>query len=139
MTDWQPILFGVMAIALVVMAVVQTLAALVALKLARQTAGMLIELKRDVAPLIEKATKLSEDAARVASLAVVQMERVDRLLVSTAGRIDDTIVTVQRSLIEPARHGAAAFAAVRAAMAAVRGWRDRGPASRDEEEALFVG
>ena len=139
MTDWQPVLFGVMAIALVVMAVVQTLAALVALKLARQTAGMLVELQRDLAPLIEKATKLSDDAARVASLAVVQMERVDRLLVSTAERIDDTIVTVQRSLIEPARHGAAAFAAVRAAMAALRGWRDRGPAARDEEEALFVG
>ena len=139
MTDWQPVLFGVMAIALVVMAVVQTLAALVALKLARQTAGMLVELKRDIGPLIDKATKLSDDAARVASLAVVQMERVDRLLVSTAERIDDTIVTVQRSLIEPARHGAAAFAAVRAAMAALRGWRDRGQAARDDEEALFVG
>lgn len=139
MTDWQPILFGVMAIALVVMAVVQTLAALVALKLARQTAGMLEELKRDIAPLIEKATKLSDDAARVASLAVVQMERVDRLLVSTAERIDDTIVTVQRSLIEPARHGAAAFAAVRAAFAAVSGWRERSSAAREEEEALFVG
>lgn len=139
MIDWQPVLLGVMAIALVVMAVVQTLAALVALKVARQTVAMLEEIKRDLRPLIEKANKLSDDAARVTALAVVQMERVDRLLVSTAERIDDTVVTVQRSLIEPARHGAAAFAAVRAALAAMRGWRERGAGARDEEEALFVG
>jgi hypothetical protein len=67
------------------------------------------------------------------------MERVDRMMLSTAERIDDTITTVQRSLIEPARQGAAAFAAVRAAFAAVRGWRERGGPGRDEEEALFVG
>jgi hypothetical protein len=138
-TDWQPLLFGVMAFALVVMAVVQTATALVVLKLARQTAGMLDQLARDVRPLLEKANKLSEDAARVASLAVVQMERVDRLLVSTAQQVDETIGTVQRSLIEPVRHGAAAVAAIRAVFAAIRGWRERGSAGRDEEEALFVG
>jgi hypothetical protein len=138
-TDWQPILLGVMAIALVVMAVVQTLVALVALKMARQTAQTLDEFRREIAPLIEKANRIREDVARVTSLAVVQMERVDRLMASTAERIDETIITVQRSLIAPARQGAAAFAAVRAALAAFRGWRERGPASRDDEEALFVG
>jgi hypothetical protein len=137
-TDWSPVLLGVMAIALVVMAVVQTVAALAALKLARQTATLLEDLQRDIRPLIEKAQKVSDEAARVAALAAVQMDRVDRMLVSAAGRIDDTITAVQSALLEPIRHGAAALAAVRAAMAAVRGLRDRGHA-RDEEEALFVG
>lgn len=139
MTDWSPVLLGVMAIALVVMAVVQTLAALAALKMARHTATVLEDLKRDIRPLIEKAHKVSDEAARVASMASAQMERVDRILSSTAERIDDTISAVQGALLEPVRHGAAALAAVRAAMAAVRGLRERGGHAREEEEALFVG
>ena len=139
MTEWSSVLLAVMAIALVVMAVVQTLAALAALKMAKQTAAVLEDLKRDLRPLIEKAHKVSDEAARVASMASGQMERVDRILSSTAVRIDDTISAVQGALLEPVRHGAAALAAVRAAMMAVRGLRDRGAHGRDEEEALFVG
>ena len=139
MSDWQPILLGVMAIALVVMAVVQALVAAAALKMARQTAVVLDDFRREMRPLIDKANKVSDDAARVAAMAAVQMERVDRLLSSTAERIDETINTVQGALLEPVRHGAAAFAAIRAAMAAMRGWRERSGHARDEEEALFVG
>ena len=57
MNDWGPILFGVMAIALVAMAVVQTLTALAALKLARQATSMVEEVKRDLQPLIEAELK----------------------------------------------------------------------------------
>lgn len=139
MSEWPAIWLGVIAIAVAVMAIVQVAAALAALKMAKQSAVALEELRREIKPLVEKAHKVSDEAARVAALAATQMERVDRLLSSTADRIDETITVVQSALIEPARHGAAALAAMRAALAAVRGWRDRGGHGRDEEEALFVG
>ena len=137
MSEWPAIWLGVIAIAVAVMASVQVAAALAALKMAKQSAAVLEELRREIKPLVDKAHKVSDEAARVAALASSQMERVDRLLTSTADRIDETITVVQRTLVEPVRHGAAAFAAMRAALAAVRGWRSGH--SRDEEEALFVG
>jgi hypothetical protein len=97
------------------------------------------ELRREVKPLIEKAHRISDDAARVTALAVVQAQRVDRLLESTAARVDETLAIVQQAVLEPVRQGAAVVSAVRAALTAFRAWRQHDQHAREEEDALFVG
>ena len=139
MTDGQTVWLAVIALSVAVMAIVQVATILVAVKYGRELARSLEEFRRDVRPVLDKAHKISEDAARVAALAATQIERLDKIMSTTAARIDETMGIVQGAIIEPVRHGAAMMAAVRAAFAVIRGFRDRDRATRDDEEALFVG
>jgi hypothetical protein len=142
-TNWELIFLGVMAVALAVMALGQVILALAVVKTARQVATSVSELQRDMRPLIEKATRVAEDASRVTALAVVQAERIDMLVKTTTARVDETFSLVQSAVVEPLRQGTAVLAAVRAAVAAIRAWQ-RPPASaaagiREDEDPLFVG
>ena len=139
MSDAQTVWLAVIAVSVAVMAVLQVAAVLVAVKYGRELARTLEEFRREVRPVLEKAHKISEDAARVTALAATQIERLDKIMSTTAARIDETMGVVQGAIIEPVRHGAAMMAAVRAAFAVFRGFRDRDRHARDEEEALFVG
>jgi hypothetical protein len=138
-TEWQTALLAVIAGSVLVMAVLQVTVVTIAGRYARDAARAVDELRREVRPLIEKANRISDDAARVTAMAATQVERVDRLLASTANRIDETVGVVQGALLEPVRQGAAMISAVRAAFGALRGARDRHRAHADEDEALFVG
>lgn len=139
MSSGQGVLLGVMAVALVAMAVVQVVALLAAARWAKQAAESMEMLRREVKPLIEKAHRISDDAARAASLAAAQVERVDRLMASATERIDETLSVVQGAVIAPVRQGAALVAAVRAALGVFRTATDRRQQTQDDEEALFVG
>jgi hypothetical protein len=139
-TDWQVVFLGIMAVALVAMAGAQVAVALSTRQAARQVADAVQALQRDVRPLVDRANRMTEDAARVVALAATQAERIDRLLAEASSRIDQTLEVVQGAVVGPIRQGAALVAAVRAAVTAVRAWQGhRGPAQRDEEETLFVG
>lgn len=136
MTD---VWLGVIAVSVLVMAVVQ-IAALVRLEgVAKEAAEATRDLRRELTPLIAKAHKVADDAGRVSALALTQMERVDRVLDSTALRIDDTMAVVQQALISPVRQGAAVMAGLKAALAVFRARQDRGRYGRDDEDALFIG
>jgi uncharacterized protein YoxC len=127
------------AVAVVVMAVSQVVVLVVAARAVARATETLAELRRDVQPIIERANEVSIEAARAAAFASSQMERVDLMLASTAARVDQTLSLVQGAVVEPVRQGAAVVSAFRAALAVFRGIGDRNRASRDEEEALFVG
>lgn len=139
MTDWQTIWLAVIAVAVLVMAVVQVGLVVVMMRTARQATDTLQQVRRDVQPILERAQRISDEAARATALATAQVERIDGMLASTAVRIDQTLSIVQGAIVEPVRQGAAVVAAVRAAMAVLRGIGDRQRAARNEEEALFVG
>lgn len=142
MTDWQLIFLGVMAVSLVLMAVAQLVVALAMVKAVKQVSASVEQLQRDIRPVLDKAAKIADDASRVAALALVQAERLDALMKSTAARIDETFQVVQRAIIEPMRQGSALFAAIRAAFSVVRAWQARpAPASAaaEDEDPLFVG
>ncbi|HEX5215384.1 MAG TPA: hypothetical protein VFV98_07955 [Vicinamibacterales bacterium] len=139
MSDGQTVWLAVIAIAVAVMAVMQVVVALVALKAAREMTLTVAELRRDLKPVIDKTSRLVDEATRVASLASLQVERVDRLLANTVERIDETLSLVQTAVIRPVRQGAALVAGVRAALSALRAWQDKSRHSRDDDEALFVG
>jgi hypothetical protein len=139
-SDWAVVCLTAMAVSLVIMTSIQIGIAVMGWRIARQALTTVEELRRDVKPLIEKANKIADDAARVTALATLQVERVDRLLASTTARVDETLGIVQQAIVEPVRHGAAIIMAVRAAFAAFRGWTDRPrDPSREEDDALFVG
>lgn len=127
------------AVAVVMMAAAQLVLAVVAMRTARQATEALQQIRRDVAPIVERAQQISLEAARAAALATSQLERIDRMLASTAARVDETLGVIQGAVVEPVRQGAALISAFRAAFAVLRGAAERQRGPRNEEEALFVG
>jgi biopolymer transport protein ExbD len=136
--DWQLVCLAVMAVMMTVMTVIQVGVLLALAKSARQVAETAKEIRQEVRPLAEKVHRIADDAARVASLTLMQVERVDQALAATTQRLDQTLNVVQGARAGPFRQGAAVVTAVRAALSLLRRPRDQA-ASRDEEEALFVG
>ena len=139
MTDWQVVFLGIIALALVAMAGAQVYMGLTVARASRQVTDTVESLRRDVGPLIDKATKVTGDAARVTELAVLQAERVDRMVANMAVRVDDTLNVVQQSVVEPVRQGAAVVAGIRAMIGAFRDRHGRPQAHREDEDPLFVG
>ena len=139
MSDWQVVFLGVMAVALVAMAVAQIMISLALVRATRQMSEAVRTIQRDLGPLIDKATRMTDDAARVAALAATQMERVDRLVTSLSVRIEQTVSTVQEAVVSPLKQGATLIAALRAVVAAVREWQGTRSAQREDEGPLFVG
>jgi hypothetical protein len=130
---------GVIAVAVLVMAVTQVAVLIRLSQVAKETSTAARDLRRELTPLIEKANRIADDAGRVSALALAQMERVDHVLSTTVRKIDDTVATVQSAIISPVRQGAAVMAGVKAALAVFRARQDRGRYGRDDEDALFIG
>ena len=139
MNDWQLIFLGVMAVALVAMAVAQVLIGVALLRTSRQMNELAGKLRNDIGPLIDKATKLTDDASKVTAMALVQMERVDKLTLTVASRVDETMGIVQSAVAGPVRQGAAVLAGVRAVVGAIREWQNRPSRTHEDEDPLFVG
>lgn len=140
MNEWAGVFLAVMAVALVAMAAVQIGLIVVALRVARQMAAATAQFQNDLRPLIEKAQVIADDASRATALAVLQVERVDRFMASTATRVDATLGMIQNVVTGPVGQGAAAISAFRAVMGVVRDWKGRRRRhSYDDDDALFVG
>ncbi len=136
MTD---VWLGVIAVAVLVMAVTQVAVLIRLSQVAKEASAATRDLRRELTPLIEKAHRIADDATRVSALALAQVERLEVAINSTVRRIDETMTTVQRAIINPVRQGAALMAGVKAAMAVFRARQDRGRYHRDDEDALFIG
>ena len=142
MTDWQVIFLGVMAVSLVVMAVAQLVVAVACLRAVKNVSETLNKLQQDIRPVLDKVARIVDDASRVTSLALVQVERLDDLIRTSAARIDQTFTLVQTVVGGPIRQGSALVAALRAAFSIVRAWQNRPSAASgavDDEDPLFVG
>jgi hypothetical protein len=132
---------GVIAVATLVMALIQLGAIVAILRVARQAQQTLAEVHREVRPLIAKVTTVADEASRTATIATAQAEKIDRLLTDLAVRVDQTAGVVQQAIITPAREGMAIVAALKAGFGALRGFRERPRHGRaaDEEDPLFIG
>lgn len=130
---------GVTAVAVLIIALIQVVVGVVLLRISKEAVEAIKDLRNEVKPLIQKATKVADDAGRVSALALTQVERVDHLMSSTALRIDDTLQLVQSSVLAPVRQGTAVLAGLKAAMAVFRARQDKGRYGRDDEDALFIG
>ena len=132
---------GIIAVATLLMALIQVGAIVAILRVARQAQQSIAEVQRDVRPLIAKATAVADEASRTATIATVQAQKIDRLLTDLAVRVDETAGVVQQAIITPAREGMAIVAALKAGLGALRGFRERPRHGRsaDEEDPLFIG
>lgn len=139
MNDWQLIFLGVMAVALVTMAAAQVLIGVAVLRASRQMTDLAGQMRNDIRPLIEKATRLTDEASRVTSMAVVQLERVDKLTLLVASRVDETVGVLQSAVVGPVRQGAAVLAGLKAVVGAFREWQNRPSRPHEDEDPLFVG
>jgi hypothetical protein len=140
-SDWSPAFLGVIAVATAVMALVQIGAIVFLARLALQVRELMSTIQTDIRPLIARANAIADEASKTATLATVQAQKIDRLVTDLARRVDETSVVIQQAVIAPAREGMALFAALKAGLGALRGFRDlRGrPGSVDDEDALFIG
>jgi len=141
-SDTAVAFLGAIAAATVVMALVQVGATVYAARLARRVETLAGRLERDLQPAMNRLTVVSDQAARAATLAATQMERVDRTLTLLGDRAELAAGRMQRILGRPAREGVALAAAVRATVATLRELRRRrrGNGSReDDEDPLFIG
>lgn len=135
---WALVCLAVTAVSLLAMAAGQLMLAAAARRAARQTVDAVQEFRRELKPIVEKAQKIADDAARTTGIAVVQAERINEVTVLTAKRIDETLASVQEAVNGPLRQGAAVIAGIRAAIEVFRAAGDR-RRGRDDEDALFIG
>ena len=97
------------------------------------------QVEQELKPLFTHLNAIGRDASRAASLAVAQVERVDRLLGDATRRIEQTLNTVQATIVAPAREGLALLSALRAAIEVLRDRRGRArQRGAEEEDALFI-
>ena len=141
MTAWNDVFLGVIALATLAIAIAQIAVIVVAGRAARRVADLAEQFERDVKPLFGHLNAIGRDAARAAALATAQVERVDQLFTEVAMRVEQTVSTVQATVIGPVREGRALLSAFKAAMQAVRELRQNGRPRQgraEEEDALFI-
>lgn len=143
MNDWSGVFLAVIALSLLTMALVQVGAIIFGLRLVKRLDQLSATIERDVRPVLERLTAVSDDAARMSQLALTQVQRADALFGDVARRIDDSVATVQSALLAPAREGVAVFQALRAVVSAITAPRAASTATSsrgsDEDEQLFIG
>jgi len=144
-TETGELFLGIIAFAMLVMALIQVGAIFAGLRLAKRVDQIATQLDRDIKPILANLTTISNEATRTAALAAKQVERFDQVFAELAQRVDTTLAAAQSFVTGPAKQGVAIFAGVSALIDSFRGLREasrRRQTSRpvvDEEESLFIG
>jgi hypothetical protein len=138
---WSEVFLGVIAVATLAIAVSQIAVIVLANQATRRIAELAEQFERDLRPLYGQLNSIGNDAARAASLAAAQVERVDHLFGDVALRFEQTLKAVQDTVIGPVREGRAVLSAFRAALEAIRELRRNGrsrPGRAEDDDALFI-
>lgn len=140
MSHSAEIFLGIVAVATLVMALVQVGLIIAAGLAARRLARLADQVERELRPIFEHVNSISRDASRAAALAANQVERADQLFADLAKRLDAALNALQQGITTPAREGRALMTAFKAAFAAIRDLREnRARQGRGEDEdALFI-
>ena len=149
MSEWSGIFLGIIAVATLVMALIQVGAIIAVLKIARQAQDVakqaqdvLASVHRDVKPLIARANEIADQASQTATITTAQAHKVDKMVTDLTRRVEETAAVVQHAIIAPAREGIAIVAALKAGLSALRGFgsfRGRPGRHSEEDDALFIG
>ena len=143
------VFLGIIAVAVVVMAIIQVAAIVFAARAARSVGEAVSQFQQDVRPIVANLQTLSADAARATAAAAAQVERaqttVDAVLnrVDAVGaRVEQTVQMLQNGILAPAREGFAIMQAIRAVFSSSGPSRPAPrprPVSAEDEDALFIG
>ena len=132
---------GIIAVAVLVMAVIQVAAIVFAMSAARRIGQVADRLERNLNPVVSNLQTITSEAARMTTLAAAQVERADRMFADLSRRADQVMAAVP-TLLGPAGKGLAFLNGIKAALAAIHELRRssrRGAAHPDDEDALFIG
>lgn len=132
---------GIIAVAVLVMAVIQVAAIVFAMSAARRIGRVADRLEQNLNPVVSNLQTITSEAARMTTLAAAQVERADRMFADLARRAEQVMAAVP-TLLGPAGKGLAFLNGIKAAIAAIHELRRssrRGAAHPDEEDALFIG
>lgn len=142
MSGLSEFFLGVIAVATFATAVIQIGVLVAAGRLAKRLQSVADQVEREIAPVLASVNAIGKDAARAASLATAQVERVDRLFGDASQRLDATLGAIQTAVAAPAREGAALMSGLSAALEALRlGLAQRRPSrsrATDDDDALFI-
>jgi len=142
----QTVFLGAIAVATVVMAVVQVGIIVYGARLARRVDRLVEVVETEIKPALARVNDLSGDVNRATTLVVAQVERADQLFARVAERVDRVTLVAQDAVIEPFRQGSALLQGLRVALGVLReAASPRRPSTApggpvgDDEEALFIG
>lgn len=139
MTGWAVFFLGVIAVSTLATAILQVGLIVYTSRLMRRVAGLVEQIEQELQQLFAVANTIGRDAARVASLAVSQVERADQLFASIARRVEETAATIQDIVMVPAREGKALWALLRGLIALLRGVGGReSEKGTEDDESLFI-
>jgi hypothetical protein len=137
------VFLGLIAVATVVMAIIQIGLIVAVFRLAKRVDALATEVEREIRPLAAKLARVAENLHHATGLATVQIERLDRLFAGASKRADETMSLVQGAVVGPLREGLAVVAALRGVIGAVRSFRSgrasKAAAKFDDEDPLFIG
>lgn len=139
------VFLGIIAVSVLVMAAIQAVAMVAGARLIRRVDRITEQIEQEIKPLITRLTDVAGEAAKSASLASKQVERVDRMFSDVAARVDETLSVAQQFVQGPARNGMAILSGVQAAVSAFRGFREASRRRKDarpgvdDEDSLFIG
>ena len=144
MSAWADVFLGVIAVATLVMAVVQVLVISQAARLGQQVERLARQVEEEIRPLLANLAAVSRDATLASSRALAHIERVDRLVADVIVRVDETATIIHQVITAPVREGRAVLSVAAAAIAAFRAFTGGGrQAPRqprvDDEDPLFIG
>jgi hypothetical protein len=132
---------GIIAVAVLVMAVIQVAAIVFAMSAARRIGQVADRLEQNLNPVVTNLQTITSEAARMTTLAAAQVERADRMFADLTRRAEHLMAAVP-TLLGPAGKGLAFLNGIKAALAAIHELRRssrRGAAHPDDEDALFIG
>ena len=141
MSVWSDVFLGVIAVAVMAIAIAQVGVLVAAGRLARRVERLADQVEQEMLPLFAHLNAIGRDASRATALATAQVERADRLFTDMAGRVEQGMASLQSSIEAPAREGRALLIAFRAAfevLREVRGNRRARQGRGDDEVALFI-
>jgi hypothetical protein len=131
---------GIIAVAVLVMAVIQVAAIVFAMSAARRIGQVADRLEQNLNPVVSNLQTITSEAARMTTMAAAQVERADRMFADLSRRAEQVMAAVP-TLLGPAGKGLAFLNGIKAALAAIHELRRsrRGAAHPDDEDALFIG
>jgi hypothetical protein len=130
---------GIIAVATLATAIVQIGVLVAAGLLFRRLAKLVDRVETELKPIAESVQQMARDASRATSLAVAQVERVDRAVADLVQRLDSALNGFQKIVNGPLVEGAAWLGGFRAVLNLFRDFRSaRRRRGADEEDALFI-
>jgi hypothetical protein len=148
------VFLGVIAVAVLAMAIGHVMAVVFVTRAMKRLGEAAGRFEQDMKPVVQNVQAMSADAAKATALAAGQVERADRLLNDAARRLEETMTTVQKTILGPARDGLAILSGIKAAFVAIRDLRAAArrrpsptgapvsvpvPDPGDEDHASFIG